>query len=163
MRKPIFHAPLKTDVQLKSNIAPNTTVALTGLALEKRLKQKRSNDYLESMIKLDALGAVCDTSKVQDLIQFINREFGDLQPHQFMIGIVAKCYLGLPYEVHTLDLRHEILTHYKKGEPLPSGMEKARTLALHPSYAYIEVYSDSICAVSATGYVSFTRGDSYVQ
>ncbi|WP_028549013.1 hypothetical protein [Paenibacillus sp. UNC451MF] len=163
MRKPIINASQKVDLQLKTDTVTRTTVELTGLALEKRLKQKRSQAFVESMVKLDAMGAICDHSKVQELIQSIHNEFGELKPHQFLIGIVAECFLGSPYEVHTLDLRQEIVQHYKVGEPLPSGMEKARELAKHPSYAYIEVYTDHIGAVSSTGYVAFSRGATYVQ
>jgi len=163
MRRPVINSSKKVDLKLDPEPVTRTTVELTGLALEKRLKQNRSQAYVESMVKLDATGAVCDHSKVQELIESIHNEFGELHPHQFLIGIVAKCYLGAPYEVHTLDMRQSIIKHYKVGEPLPSGMEKARALALHPSYAYIEVYSDYICAVAATGHVAFSRGAAYVQ
>ncbi|MFH5186915.1 hypothetical protein ACHHV8_32410 [Paenibacillus sp. TAB 01] len=163
MRRPIITTGSKTDVRLSTEPVTRTGVELTGLALEKRLKVKRSAAYVEAMTKLDAMGAVCDHTKVQELIRSIQGEFAELKPHQFLIGLVSKCYLGAPYEVHTLDMRQEIVEHYKAGQPLPSGMEKARALAMHPSYAFIEVYSDAICAVAATGYAAFTRGSGYVQ
>ncbi|MCS7459629.1 hypothetical protein N0M98_05695 [Paenibacillus doosanensis] len=163
MRRPILNQQPKVDLKLNAETVSRTTVELNGLALEKRLKQQRSQAYIEAMTRLDAAGAVCDRSKVQELIQSIQNEFGELKPHQFLIGIVAKCYLGAPYEVHTLDMRQEIVQHYKAGQPLPSGMERARGLAMHPSYSFVEVYSDSICAVAAKGYVAFTRGGGNVQ
>ncbi|MEI7024740.1 hypothetical protein [Paenibacillus sp. y28] len=156
-----FSAQKNTKVQLSTE-APATvkaTVKLDGPALEKRLRQQRSQAYLDAVVKLDALGAVCDHTKVKALVEAIRNEFPELKPHQFLIGIVAKCYLGKPFEVHTLDMRQLIIQHYKVGQPLPSGMEKVRGLAMHPGYAFIEVYNDSICAVGAKGHVAFTRGD----
>lgn len=159
LRRPMINVQNAAQIQLNTTVESRSTVELSGLALEKKLKQKRSQAYLDSMVRLDAMGAVCDRSKVEELIQSIRNEFGELQPHQFMIGIVSKCYLGEPFEVHTLDVRLEILQHFASYEPLPGLLEKARVLAMHPSYAFIEVYSDCMCAVAVKGYVSYTRGE----
>ena len=51
--------------------------------------------------------------------------------------MVSKCFLGDPYEVHTVDFTHTIIKHYKQGEVLPDGMEKARD---YSSKKYIYVY-----------------------
>ena len=72
-----------------------------------------------------------------------------------LIGILAKCYLGFPYEVHTLNFTlSSIIEHYKKGQTLPDGMEKARAMAARGVYEYIEVYTDYCCAISSDGTVS---------
>ena len=68
--------------------------------------------------------------------------------------MVSKCFLGDPYEVHTVDFTHTIIKHYKQGEVLPDGMEKARAIAARNIYMYIEVYTDHCCAISADGIVS---------
>ncbi|EHI79099.1 hypothetical protein HMPREF9093_00641, partial [Fusobacterium sp. oral taxon 370 str. F0437] len=47
-----------------------------------------------------------------------------------------------------------IVEHYKQGQTLPNGMEKARTLAARDMYEYIEVYTDHCCAISSDGTVS---------
>jgi len=70
------------------------------------------------------------------------------------LGIVARCHLGHPYEVHTLDCALDIVEHYKIGQALPGGMERARTLARHPSYVFVEVYLRQVRAVSADGTVT---------
>ena len=71
-----------------------------------------------------------------------------------LLGFVDKCYLGAPYEVHTIDLSGGIIEHYKRGQILPNGMEKARTLAMSGSYQFIEVYTNCLRAVSSNGSVS---------
>ncbi|MGG4095449.1 hypothetical protein [Paenibacillus lautus] len=110
------------------------------------------------MTKLDVGGAVWSREMIDELIQTISNEFPELKPTQLPIGIIAKCHLGDPFETHILDRALEIVEHYKFGQVLPSGMEKGRALALHPSYDYIEVYSDSLCAVSKNGNVSIIKG-----
>ena len=60
--------------------------------------------------------------------------------------------------LHTLDLTGGIIEHYKTGETLPDGLEKARTIAMRGGYEFIEVYKDCCRAVSASGYVSVIPG-----
>jgi hypothetical protein len=109
------------------------------------------------MTRLDAGGVVASKQKVQELIDRIASEFPELAEIQLPLGIVSRCYLGEPYEIHSLDSRLEIIEHYKRGETAPNGLEKARRLALHPSYAYIEVYTNMMCAVTHTGEVSIIK------
>ena len=71
------------------------------------------------------------------------------------LGIVSKCFLGAPYEVHTLDLSGRcIVQHYKTGEPLPADFEKARALARHNAYAMVEVYASKLLLIAADGTVT---------
>lgn len=156
MRRPILSSQPKADVGLVTNVDARAFAELSGLALEKRLKQKRSQAYMESIVRLDAAGAVCNHAQIEGFIQSVHKEFADLKPAQCLVGIVAECFLGSPYEVHTLDLTIKIIDHYKVGQPLPGRLEQARALAKHPSYVFIEVYTDSICAISPDGFVSYT-------
>ncbi len=48
----------------------------------------------------------------------------------------------------------KIIQHFKKGEPLLHGMEKARGIAIRGGYAFIEVYAECCRAVSEDGTVS---------
>lgn len=64
---------------------------------------------------------------------------------------------GKPYEVHTLDIGGGIVDHYKEGEVLPGGLEKARGIALKGGYDFIEVYVDCCRAVSSTEMVSVIK------
>ncbi|OUS69492.1 hypothetical protein B1748_31380 [Paenibacillus sp. MY03] len=158
LRRPILGTKAGVETNLSASVRIRPTEELIGLALEKRLRQKRSTAYTEAMTKLDAGGVVCHSETVRELIQTISNEFPELKPHQFPIGIISKCYLGSPYEVHVLDTALEIVEHYKVGQSLPSGMEKGRALALHPGYLYIEIFSNSICAVSKSGNTSIIQG-----
>lgn len=160
MRRPLLNLSTSKQTSLKTTVnSPKLNVELQGVALEKKLRTKRSEAYTQCMTKLDTGSAVVNRAKVDEIIQTIATEFPELKPYQFPIGIVAKCYLGDSYEVHVLDSGLRIVKHYKFGEPLPSGMEKARRLANHSAYAYIEVYSDSICAVAHSGAVSMIKDD----
>lgn len=57
-----------------------------------------------------------------------------------------------------LDAAGQIIEHYKQGEPLPGGLEKARGIAMHGGYEFIEVYSNCCRAISANGSVSVIGG-----
>ncbi|HTW84275.1 MAG TPA: hypothetical protein VMD91_09430 [Candidatus Sulfotelmatobacter sp.] len=110
---------------------------------------------------LDAGGYVDDRSRVAALMQALEKEFPELALASFPRGIVARCYLGEPYEVHTLDLvLGQIITHYKRGQGLPDGLERARSLALHPDYAFVEVYADELRPVRADGAVTVVNAGS---
>lgn len=150
---------LNTRVETSLYVAPRqqSGVRLEGVELEKRLRSGRSNDFVEAMTKLDVSGVVATKEKVQELIDQIASELPELAQDQLPLGIVSKCYLGNPYEVHTLDARLQIIDHYKRGEVLTNDMEKARRLAMHPGYAYVEVYTNMICAVSKSGEVSMIK------
>lgn len=160
MRRPIINTNVekKVDVTVAPRQASRTTVELTGMALDKRLRQKRSQAYVECVTKLDAGGVTCSQAQIDELIQAIQDEFPDLTPHQFPLGIIARCYLGKSFEVHTLDITLAIVEHYRKGEILPSQMDRARGIALHPSYAFIEVYNDRLHAVTNYGDVAVIQG-----
>ncbi|PAD78351.1 hypothetical protein [Paenibacillus campinasensis] len=157
MRRPILG--LNTRVETSLDVAPRqqAVVRIEGAALEKRLRSKRSGAFVEAMTKLDVSGVVATKEKVQELIDQITSEFPELAVDQLPLGIVSKCYLGDSYEVHSLDAGLQIINHYKRGEVLPNGMEKARRLAMHPAYAYIEVYMNMICAVAQSGEVSIIK------
>jgi hypothetical protein len=157
MRRPIIGLNIQTDTRL--NVAPKNqvNVRLEGVSLEKRLRRKRSSAFVEAMTGLDAGGVVASKQKVRELIDRIAAEFPELAEMQLPLGIVSYCCLGDPYEVHLLDVSQGIIECYKRGQALPNGMEKARRLALHPSYAYIEVYTSMMCAVTHTGEVSIIK------
>ena len=94
------------------------------------LRKKRSKEYMEALHKLDAGGHVHNQNKVNDIIRTIQEEFPEVQLGGVLLGYVSICYLGKPYEVHTLDLTGGIIEHYK----------------------------DCCRAVSASGYVSVIPG-----
>ncbi|MDY3974007.1 MAG: hypothetical protein SOY76_05170 [Veillonella caviae] len=92
---------------------------------------------------------------MEEVIAAIQHEFPELTLDAFPIGLVAKCYLGEPYEVHTLDLQSGgIIHHYKRGEPMPGVLERARGLAMRSEYEFIEVYNETLRPVRSDGTVT---------
>ncbi len=127
---------------------------LSGAALLARLRQKRSPAYIEAMTRLDAgthLHGAHAAQATQDLLAAIRQELPDVAIDALPMGIVSKCHLGAPYEVHTLTCAGNIIQHFKTGEPMAALMERARSLAQHSGYAFIEVYPSRLITVSASG------------
>lgn len=157
MPRPIFSNKNKEnlDVTIKPTIKVNEKMDI--LQLEKRLRVKRSSEYMEAIKNLDIGG--CEDCKKQfdDCVEVIKNEFKDIPNLHQLIGILAKCALGQPYDVHTVDITGNIVTHYKKYDVIPSLIETARGLALHGGYAYVEVYTDLLCAVKEDGTVNIIK------
>lgn len=124
------------------------------MKMDKLLRKSRSKGYMEALHKLDAGGHVHNQNKVNEILNTIRSEFPEIELAGVLLGYVAICYLGKPYEVHTLDIAGGIIEHYKAGQPLPNGLEKARSIAMRGGYDFIEVYIDCCRAVSANGTVS---------
>lgn len=133
-------------------------VLLSRKAIEDRLRQRRSLAYVGTMAKLDAGGHVHTRDSLDALLAAIRSELPELTIEHLPVGIVARCRLGPPYEVHTLDRNESIIRHFKTFEPLPAFMERARALALYPGYAFIEVYADKLIAVADNGDTSIVKG-----
>lgn len=141
----------ETQVGFVSN--PVST-GLTGARLQMRLNARRTKAYVEALARLDAGGHALTPASIAELMSMLAAEFPEVSARDLPLGIAAICRLGSPYEVHTLDVCQSILTHYKLGQVLPSGMEKARNLAIHPSYAFVEIYLNHARAVRPDGTVS---------
>ena len=155
MPRPIIGAPRidKADSRLvkSKNKQP---MGLTGPRLEQRLRQKRSRRYVEAISRIDVGAYQTDRAALDSLLEEISNEFPELSIDQAPLGIVSKCYLGAPFEVHVCDFRGEILEHFQTYRSMPSLFERARSLAIHPAYALIEVYTNTLRAVAADGSVS---------
>ena len=120
------------------------------------LRKKRSPKYVEILSALDLKGLENNQAKINEITNEIHKELPEVKLYEVsvLLGIISKCYLGYPYEVHILDMEQNIVEHYKINEKLPAGMEKARNLALNQGYKFIEVYNDCCRAVSKNGQVS---------
>jgi hypothetical protein len=128
------------------------------LRLDRLLRKTRSKTYMEALQSLDAGGPVQNQAAVEKILDAIRNEFPEIELSGFLLGYVSICYLGKPYEVHALDVSGGIIEHYKTGQKLPNGMEKARSIAMRGGYSFIEVYVDCCRAVSANGAVSVIQG-----
>lgn len=120
------------------------------------LRTKRSVSYLGLIRSLDG-GTLHGRADLQPVFDAIAAEFtpsGSTVPK----GIVARCFLGPPFEVHSLDLFQDIVEHYGPATLMPEPMESYRRLALHPSYAVVEIYDDRvICILNDGGTVEIER------
>ncbi len=125
--------------------------ATTGFLSDRDLLKQRSKKYMDLISKIDAKNHT-DTKGMEDLLKEIQEEFGTASLVSLPLGIVSKCFLGHPYEVHTIDLSGNlIINHYKTSEVMAADFEKARTLAIHNSYAMVEVYKDKMILIREDG------------
>ncbi len=148
MPKPIFNTKPSLNV---STDKTTSTQLKSGVSSDRVLLQKRSKKYIQSMSSLDT-GTLTATKGFAELVEKLKEEFGPLGIIEYPLGIVSKCYLGHPYEVHILDLSGtQIMNHFKIGESLPAHLEKARALALHNAYAMIEVYQNKMILIKEDG------------
>lgn len=136
---------------LLSASPPRTKKTLSPVEIERKLREKRSPGYRDAMHRLDAGTQNADPGTIDQIVQAIREEFPEVMVQYPLLGIVSLCYLGAPYEVHTLDLAGNIITHYKVRESLPGILERARPLALHKEYEFIEVYLNHLVAVRDDG------------
>lgn len=163
MPRPILRMPQQSKTEMKNILSATNTqekeqeqTKINQMKLDRILRKKRSKEYMDAIQKLDAGGHVHNQDKVNDIINAITKEFPEVEMdlQGIMLGIVSICYLGDPYEVHSLDMTGRIIEHFKTGQALPNGMEKARTIAMRGGYAFIEVYENCCRAVSSNGTVS---------
>lgn len=152
MPRPILGTP-HARIDATSSTPPARS-AIQGPQLQQRLRQTRSHAYVDAMKRLDAGTHSADRAALESLIDAIANEFPELGIEHRPLGIVSQCYLGAPYEVHICDLAGGIVEHFETFRAMPPLYERARALAGHSSYAFIEVYADTLRAVSADGSVS---------
>jgi hypothetical protein len=155
MPRPILGTPQAEKVSI--TLPPQTTSSrstLHGVRLHARLREKRSTKYLQAMTRLDAGTQHVDRTALESLLEAIANEFPELGIEQLPVGIVSQCYLGAPYEVHICDLSGGIIEHFETFRPMPPLYERARALATHPSYSFIEIYADTLRVISLDGSVS---------
>ena len=128
---------------------------ISKMQIDRLLRKPRSKQYMDAMHKLDAGGHTHNHDQVSEIMNIIRNEFPEIEINGVLLGIISECFLGPPYEVHTLDIAGSgIIDHYKAGITLPGGLEKARSIAIRGGYSFIEVYIDCCRAVNSNGVVS---------
>lgn len=141
----------RKDMSTGANLAGPRLAAASSGARQRVRTDRRSDTYLRAIRALDGSGHLSQVD-IQKLVDDIHREFTE-KYSATPIGIVGKCYLGEPFEVHTLALDGSIIEHYRVGQALPGGMERARQMAISVAYQAIEVYTDRMVCVRADGSV----------
>ncbi len=127
---------------------------MSKLERDRLLRKPRSKEYMEAIRKLDAGSHVHNRAQVEEIISILQEEFPMIELAGILEGIVAKCYIGPEYDVHTLSLTGGIIHHYQKNEGLPANLTKARALAARGTYEFIEVYTDCCRCVCSDGSVA---------
>jgi len=148
------HANSRLVATPDTRAADRVTGGLSGAKLQQRLRNSRSKAYIDAARRLDAGTHHQDQAALDALVEAIASEFPELTIDQRPLGFVSRCYLGAPYVVHVCDLAGSIVEHYESSRPMPAPFERARSLALHSAYAFVEVYADTLRAVSPDGSVS---------
>jgi hypothetical protein len=155
MPKPRLNLSNQTKGESILNLSSSKELSKENkLKLDMQLRKPRSENYIDSIRMLDAGGHTHNHQQVNNIINVLRQEFPEIEISGIMLGIVSKCYLGVPYEVHSLNLSGGIIEHYQKGKSMPGGLEKARSIAIYGGYEFIEVYVDRCRAVSSNGTVS---------
>ena len=138
----------------RSQAARQTNSHLGGAQLAMRLREKRSARYVQAMQRLDAGTHEQCAAALQELLDAIAAEFPELTIEQRPLGIISKCFLGEPYEVHRCDLEGYIVEHFERHRSMPPLFERGRSLAAHGAYKAIEIYVDAVRAIAADGSVA---------
>jgi hypothetical protein len=154
MPRPILGSPVSHENQPRLESASRTRAHLAGPQLAMRLREKRSAKYIEAMQRLDAGTHQQNTAALHELLEAIASEFPELTIDQRPLGLVSKCYLVEPFEVHRCDLDGNIVEHFERHRAMPALFERARGLAAHGDYRVIEIYADSLRAITADGSVA---------
>ena len=143
MPKPLLHQWMQTNSKDKNllniSVAQKSTekTQIDKLKTDRLLRKQRSKTYMDALCKLDAGGHVHNAKQGEEIHNAIHNESPEVNLSGILIGYVAICYLGKPYEVHTLDFTGNIIEHYKPGKLLPNDMEKARSIALYGGCAVV--------------------------
>ncbi|UUF16564.1 MULTISPECIES: hypothetical protein [Flavobacterium] len=133
------------------NFSTDKQTITNGFISDRDLLKKRSKKYLDLIAGLDAK-TLTETKGMDELIKAIQEEFGTAELSNLPLGILSKCFLGHPYEVHTLDLSgSQIIRHYNITETMEAEFEKARSVAKHNAYAMVEIYKDKIILIREDG------------
>ncbi|HOM02780.1 MAG TPA: hypothetical protein PLH43_08140 [Acetivibrio sp.] len=141
----------------QNNASTKVSTKEDKMKLDRLLRKQRSETYMNAVRRLDAGGHICNSQSAKEIIAAICNEFPEVELPDFLLGIVSKCYLGENYEVHTLDIKGNIIEHFRRGQKLNGGLERARSIAIHGGYEFIEVYVDCLRAVSPNGSVSVIK------
>jgi hypothetical protein len=155
MARPILGAPAtRVDSIVARDPRSRVTPSIDRARLAQRLRERRSRRYVDAVTRLDAGTHSANAAALHDLLQAIADEFPELGIEQHPLGFVSRCYLGAPFVVHICDIAGNIVEHFEDWKTMPPFFERARALALHGSYQFVEVYRDTLRAVDSNGTVA---------
>lgn len=176
MARPVLNNLSSGSMSLSTSRACRATVLLDGPKLQSRLRQNRAKTYVDVICRLRVNGHQPDKEAPRELISAVGNEFGDLAIEQRPDGVIGQVtwldaagvyHMTSTVAVWDLSSRQwdepsgfifliqDALGVYEPSQPMPSPLlERARSLALHPNYAFVELYADTLRAVASDGSVS---------
>lgn len=170
MPKPIIN----NNQKIKQKLSPDFILQErnTFKSTELAFREKRPQNYINLITNLDIEYSTVSDDKLNEIINQLKNTVPYVVSDDTFLGILGKCELGPDYDVHTLsknvifgidEATHQvgfgrmILQHFKIGENLPAELEKGRSLAVNPSYAFVEVYNDKLIAIQNDGTVAIIK------
>jgi hypothetical protein len=143
--------PQPGPISRHRHIAQTPPVRLSAQATSSPLveTEPRSRRYLDAMTRLDATTDITP-AEIQEIVDDIRRDFTDRWA-ALPLGLVSRCYLGEPFEVHTLTPDGGILEHYHVGQRLPGPLEAGRAHSLSGLHLAVEVYLDRLVCIRTDG------------
>ena len=159
MPRPLFrNSPLEQKSQNRLDVSLNIEkpqeMHNDPVVCERAFRRRRSQKYIDAMLKLDAGTGQISQQDLESIINTIKEEFPEIDISCEFFGSMAICHLGEPFEVHTLDPDTQILTHCHQDYQFEPPLDKCRNLSLMPDYLFIEVYTNSFRAISKNGAVA---------
>lgn len=160
MPKPIFSDPKN---QTRSDAVSRLSAELRQEQKQERrfetdnilriLRRRRSKEYIQTVIKLDAGSAHICQDDIEEMLQVIRNEFPETEISNHLCGMMAICKLPGDFDVHTLDVSGERIIHYSP-RAFESPLDQARQLCRMPQYSFVEIYHHTLRAISDNGAVA---------
>lgn len=120
-------------------------------AIIAKLKENMDEDAVEELSEMTA------EELAEELMRSIREELSDTLKELKecrLLGVLAQCYID-GCDVHAINNEGEILDHFKKGIPLPDGLEAGRRVFhQHKKCASVEVYTNYCLVINQDGSVT---------
>ena len=132
----------------------NRDLRTDPLACERAFRKRRSQKYMDAMVKLDAGTGHISQEDIDQMLQAIRDEFPDIEVLTDYLGSMAICHLGDPFESHILVPESQCIIHYSRNYTFESPLDKCRNLCLMPDYLFVEIYDNTFRAIGKNGSVA---------
>lgn len=164
MPKPIINNQFDQKLKLDNSDILEQRVKVKSPELA--FRKQRPASYVNILKNLDIQGKQMTPEKIKEIVESVQNSCPEIVLEDSFLGVLGKCFLGGSYDVHTLSINEifgldevtklpgygrMILKHYTTNESLPPELEKGRSLARNPAYAFVEIYTTKLIAVNPNG------------
>ena len=120
-------------------------------AIIAKLKERMDEDAVEELSEMTA------EELAEELMRSIREELADTLSELKecrLIGVLTECYIS-GCDVHAIDNEGRILNHFRKGCPMPDGLEAGRKVFYQNKHcASVEVYTNYCLVIGEDGSVT---------